>query len=249
MLESPLKFGILGPLEAQEAGQHLYIGSHKQRVVLALLLCRANRIVSTVALDDAVWGATPPRTAHKNLQVYVSALRKTIGTGGPRLLHTPPGYTLRIEPEQLDVLQFHKFVEAGRRAASAGDAVTAASLLGQAIRVWRGPVLPELASVPAIAAEAKRLWDQYLYAYEDWAETMVDLGHHVQVVEGIDRLARRYPFRERLRRCQLLALYRSGRPTEALAQFEALRQLLARELGLSPSPVLARLYESILAGT
>jgi Bacterial transcriptional activator domain/NB-ARC domain len=109
-------------------------------------------------------------------------------------------------------------------------------------------VLPDLASVPAVAAEAERLADRYLAVYEDWAEAKLAVGRHQDLVEGIDELVRRYPFRERLRQAQMLALYRSGRQAEALAGFDTMRQLLARELGLQPSPVLARLYESILSG-
>src|SRR5438045_3189763 len=107
MWEQPLEFAILGQMELRDAGRRLQPGPFKQRVVLGLLLCMANRVVSTAALSAAVWGDEPPRTAHKNLQVYVSALRKMVGAGGARLVHTPPGYTLRVEPDQLDVLRFH----------------------------------------------------------------------------------------------------------------------------------------------
>lgn len=250
------RFGILGNLEGRRAGHPLELGPAKQRIVLGLLLCRANHMVPVTALSEALWDDAPPRTADKNLQVYLSAIRRLIspGPGGfeadgaARLVRRPPGYLLQITPDQLDVLRFHELATAGRLALRSGDAVVAVGLLGRAIGLWRGPALPELVSSQAIAAEADRLYDHYLAAYEDWAETKLRLGQHADIVDAIEHVARRHPFRERLRQAQMLALYRSGRQTEALAQFDAMRQRLAADLGLDPSPVLLRLYESMLSG-
>jgi len=251
-----VQFGILGNLEGRRAGHPLELGPAKQRIVLGLLLCQANHVVSVAALGEALWDDAPPRTAHKNLQVYLSAIRRLIssGSGGfeaeaaTRLVRRPPGYLLQITPDQLDALRFHELAAAGRLAVRGGDAVVAAGLLGRAIGLWRGPALPELASSPAIAAEADRLYEHYLAVYEDWAETKLRLGQHADIVDAVEHLARRHPFRERLRQAQMLALYRSGRQAEALAQFDAMRQRLAGDLGLDPSPVMLRLYESMLTG-
>ncbi|MFY1669889.1 BTAD domain-containing putative transcriptional regulator [Plantactinospora sp. WMMB334] len=243
-----MKFRILGTLEISAAGRQLDCAASKPRTVLGLLLCRANRIVPVPVLREALWDGAPPRTAHKNLQSYVSALRALLGTGGVQVLHRPPGYLLRIEPERLDALRFTDLARQGRLAAREGRTSAAAELLGQAIRLWRGPVLPDLAPVPAIAAEAATLRERYLVAYEDWAEASLALGRHADLVDGLDELCWEHPFRERLRHAQMLALYRAGRQTEALAQFDAHRQALARELGLTPSPLLTRLHEAILTG-
>jgi DNA-binding SARP family transcriptional activator len=248
-----VKFSILGPLEISDGNQRPQRIPFKQRVVLGLLLCRANRVVPVSALMEALWEDDPPRTAHKNLQVYVSALRRMLGppagdSAAERLQYRPPGYIIRLGGDELDALRFQELVQAGRRAARAGDPATAADLLSQAMRLWRGPVLPALASIPAIAAEAEKLNEQYVSAYEDWAEAKLSLGQPVDVVETVDALVQRYPLRERLRHAQMLALYRAGRQTEALAAFDTTRQMLARELGLPPTPVLTRLYELVLAG-
>lgn len=250
-----LTFGILGPLRADEKGRPVPLGPFKQRIVLALLLCHANRIVPVSTLSDALWDGDPPRTAHKNIQVYVSALRKLLGsdrhgdrTAGVDLRFSPPGYELGVGPDQLDALRFRALARSGRAAARTGDNAGAVDLLERALRLWRGPVLADLVSVPVVAAEAERLDEQHLGTYEDWVEVKLALGQHTDLIDGIDDMARRHPFRERVRHAQMLALYRSGRQTEALAQFDAMRQLLARDLGLRPSPVLTRLYESILSG-
>lgn len=252
---SPVSFRILGALEADTGAQPLQLGPLKQRIVLGLLLCRANRIVSVDAFCDALWSGTPPRTAHKNLQVYVSALRKALRGADEHaapdlqvLVRRPPGYLIHVQADQLDLLRFEELARGGRLAARNGDSTQAAHLLGTAVGMWRGPALSDLSSVPALASEAEQLEDRYLTVFEDWCQAELALGHHAQHVDDIDELARRHPYRERLRHAQMLALYQSGRQAEALAQFDAMRQMLVRDLGMQPSPVLGRLYEAILSG-
>ncbi|MEU8185943.1 AfsR/SARP family transcriptional regulator [Micromonospora carbonacea] len=242
-----MKIKILGPLEMSAAGRQVDCDAMKPRTMLGLLLCQANRAVPLSVLREALWDDAPPRTAHKNLQSYVSTLRALLTDSVP-LVHRPPGYLLRVGPEELDALRFVDLARQGRLAARNGHPETAADLLGQAIRLWRGPVLPDLVSVPAIAAGATQLRERYLVAYEDWAEASLALGRHADLIDGLDELCWEHPFRERLRHAQMLALYRAGRQTEALAQYDTIRQALARELGLTPGPLLTRLHEAILAG-
>ncbi|MCU7730692.1 NB-ARC domain-containing protein [Actinoplanes sp. KI2] len=252
--EHELRYGILGSLEVLGNGRPIAISARKQRIVLAMLLCRANTTVPVGALREALWDDEPPRTAQKNIQVYVSGLRGLLGQrsdgarGDRPLRHNLPGYSIQVEPDQLDTLRQQQLVRAGRQAMRDGAWQRAADTLGQAVRLWRGPILPDLVSVPGVAAEADRLLARHLSVLEDWAEANLALGRHGEIVDELDQPSRQQPFRERLRRAQLLALYRSGRHTEAFAQYESMRQQLSRELGLAPSPVLAGLYESMLRG-
>lgn len=254
---SPL-FRVLGPLEVRSESARLPLGPLKQRIVLALLLCRANRVVSVDALCEALWSGAPPRTARKNLQVYVSMIRKSLHqmpgvgvsdgdgeTGGP-VERRSPGYLIHVSPGQLDLLAFEEKARRGRLAVRSGDMTHAGHLLGEAVAMWRGPALSDLVQVSALADEAGQLQERYLTVYEDWCQAELALGHHAQHVDDIDELARRHPYRERLRHSQMLALYQSGRQAEALAQFEAMRQGLAGTFGMQPSPVLGRLYEAML---
>jgi DNA-binding SARP family transcriptional activator len=243
----PFSFAILGPLEVYDGDRRVRLGPFKQRVVLGLLLCRANRVVPVDALVEALWDGAPPRSGRKNIQVHVSALRGLLGDGdGPH--RCPPGYRVRVGSDGLDALRMAELARTGRQAKARGDLDAAADLLGRAVRLWRGPALPELVTCEAIAAEADQLAERYLAVYEDWAETALALGWHADVVDGIDELVRDHPFRERLRHAHLLALHRCGRTSEALARFDELRQTLARELGLPPSPVLDRLHRAMLTG-
>ncbi|WP_405828841.1 MULTISPECIES: BTAD domain-containing putative transcriptional regulator [unclassified Streptomyces] len=243
-----LRFSVLGPLTVHRDGRVLPLGPLKQRVVLAALLASANSPVSVDALTDAVWQEEPPRTARKNLQVYVSALRTLLGDDDgdrPRLTHTGGGYVLRVAEDELDLLRFRSLV----RAAEGQGPRPAARLLRQALDLWQGPPLgDDLRQSPRLAEEAERLELRHLTAYESWAEAELELGGAPEVVEGLSDLVERHPLRERLRSAWMCALSGSGRQAEALAAYDDYRQLLARELGLEPGGAMAARYRTILAG-
>jgi DNA-binding SARP family transcriptional activator len=242
-----LHFGVLGPLEVRSGASPVTVGPLKQRVALAVLLCNPNKVVSIGELSDAIWGVDTPRTAHKNLQVYISLLRGILfpGDGARRLVYRFPGYQIQVSPAELDLLSYEELARSGRLAARQGHVRKAASILHDALRLWRG--MP-LADLPGLEAEATRLDAHRVGVYEDWAEAELELGNYPLILGEIEEIVRRHPMRERLRRVQLLALSRSGRHVEALAEYDSLRVSLSREFGLEPSDSLQRLYQMILAG-
>ena len=243
-----IRFAILGPLAVESAGHPLPLGPLKQRLVLALLLCQAGSPVSVDLLTEAVWQDEPPRTARKNLQVYMSALRKLLGGAGQaQLVCHSAGYLLRVGAGELDALRFRSLARDGRAAAARGEPALAARLLRQALDLWRGVPLAELRRSGPLLAAARRLDADRVGVYEDWAEAELRLGNARVVAESIGGVVDREPLRERLQAARMSALHQSGRRAEALAAYEELRQHLARELGLAPSPQLAALYRSILA--
>ncbi|MGW4383231.1 BTAD domain-containing putative transcriptional regulator [Kitasatospora sp. NPDC004531] len=240
-----LRFRLLGPLGAETDRGPLALGSLKQRAVLAALLGHPNALLSTGLLTEAVWEDEPPRSARKNLQVYVSGLRAALGA--ERLLHRPGGYELHVAEGELDVLRFDALVRSGREAAARREDRQAARLLGEALRLWQGPPLPELRHSAPLRAIAERLTGRYLGAVEDWAEVELRLGHAGPVAHALADLADRHPLRERLQAVHLLALHGAGRRAEALAAFAQLRRQLSRELGLSPGPELEACHRELLA--
>ncbi|MFE9699563.1 BTAD domain-containing putative transcriptional regulator [Streptomyces sp. NPDC006270] len=243
-------FSLLGPLTARLDGRELPLGPRKQRLVLATLLARPNTPVPVDVLTDAVWPDDPPRTARKNLQVYVSAARALLGPagdGGPgRVVHGCGGYLLRIAEGELDTLRFGSLARAGRAAAERGDLPGAARRLREALDLWEGPPLNDLRDSAGVAEEAGRLEARCLTVYEDWAEAEIELGRAAVAVDGLRDLVERHPLRERLRAAWMNSLHQSGRQAEALAVYDDYRQLMARELGLEPSPAMTALYRSML---
>jgi DNA-binding SARP family transcriptional activator len=243
-----LEFGILGPLEVRASGTLVHVGGPRQRALLALLLCHANQVVSRDELIEELLAGHPAKSAQRMLRVQISRLREALtrGDGSPRLLARPPGYVLRVEPGELDLEVFEQRVATGRDALARGDPGQAAALLGEAESLWRGRPLVDLEFEPFARFEIQRLQALRLAAAEDRIEAELELGHHGVVCPELERLVAEHPLRERLRGQLMLALYRSGRQSEALETHRAARSLLVEELAVEPGPGLRRVHEQVL---
>ena len=239
---------MLGPLEVRSGGAPLPLGGPKQRALLALLLLHANEVVSRDRLIDGVWGESPPSTIGAVLNVYLSKLRKLLAANGlgAALVTQPHGYMLRIEPERLDLHRFEELAREGREALAAENTEQGAARLEEALALWRGPPLADLAYAPFAASRIARLVELRLSALEDRIEAELTLGRHFEVVPELTALVAEYPLCERLRVLLMVALYRTGRQSEALQAYREARRLLAEELGIDPGPELQRLEKAIL---
>jgi DNA-binding SARP family transcriptional activator len=242
-----MEFLLLGPVEVRDGERLLPIGGAKQRALLADLLLHTGDVVSTDRLIDDLWGSEPPPTAPKMVQVFVSRLRATLeGDGAGRVLVTaPPGYLMRVESEQLDLRRFETLVAAGR-AALVIDPGRAASDLREALALWRGAPLANVAGEPFAQLAIPRLEEMQLLATEDRVDADLALGRHGEVVGELRDLVAQNPLRERLRAQLMLALYRSGRQAEALETYRDTRVTLIDELGIEPGPDLQRLEAAVL---
>jgi DNA-binding SARP family transcriptional activator len=239
-----MEFRILGPLEVAEGGVPVALGAPKQRALLAVLLLHTNEVVSAERLVDELWGEAPPARAAKLVQHYVSGLRKVLPTGV--LLTRAPGYLLRVEPGQLDLIEFERLLEEAKRGAAEGEIARAADLYRHALSLWRGPALGDAALESHAAREAARLDDLRLAALVERMGLELELGRHADLAGELETLVERYPYQERLRGQLMLALYRSGRQAEALEAYHGTRRTLMDELGLEPSHELQRLERAIL---
>jgi tetratricopeptide (TPR) repeat protein len=81
---------------------------------------------------------------------------------------------------------------------------------------------------------------------EERAESWLALGDHRRAVAELESMAEAHPLRERCWELLLLALYRSGRQSEAVRRFQEVRSLLVEELGIEPGPALRALEVDIL---
>ena len=238
-----VQFRVLGPLEVDAGDGPIPLGGPKQRAVLAGLLVRANQVVPTDTLIDDVWGDEPPDQARNTLQTYVSNLRKMLGDD--RLQGRPPGYLLRLDTIELDATLFDSLVRDAKKTMSVDPSVAVATL-DDALALWRGPALADLADRPSLLAEAARLDEIRLEAQEDRIRGLLAGGHDARAVGELETLVAAQPLREGLWELLMLALYRDGRQAEALNAFQRAREILADQLGIDPSPELAQLHERIL---
>src|SRR5215207_251793 len=239
-----MQFRILGPLEVAELERIVPLGGAKQRAVLAVLLLHRREVVSTDRLIDALWGGRPPATALKTVQGYVSHLRKALGAD--LLLTQGRGYLLAAKPDQVDADRFEALTNEVHRALEAGKASRASELLGDALALWRGPPLADFAYESFAQAEIGRLEEVRLTALEDRIDADLALGGHAQLVGELEALCGEHPNRERLQRQLVLALYRSGRQSDALESYRKVKRRLVEELGLEPGPELQQLERAIL---
>jgi YVTN family beta-propeller protein len=238
-----VEFALLGPLEVRVEGHPVGLGGPRQRAVLALLLLHANEVVSRDRLIEGLWGEQPPASAGRSLDSYVSRLRRLLGA--ERIERRAPGYVIHVHPDELDVQRFETLLDHGRAALAAGDPAPASDLLHEALALWRGPALADLLYEPFAGEESARLEERRLLALETRVDADLESGRSTDLDE-LERLVGEKPYRERLVGQLMLALYRAGRQSDALAAYRAARQRLADELGLEPSPHLRELERKIL---
>jgi DNA-binding SARP family transcriptional activator len=239
-----MRIRILGPFHLDDGGRQITIGGVRQRAVLADLLLHANEVVPSEQLLIDLWGEDSPPSAANALQAAISRLRRMLPLG--RLITMGPGYELRIFPAELDATQFEQLIFEGRDVLADGAAAEAVQLLDQAMTLWRGPPLADFRYEPFAQAEIARLEELQLACLEERNEAHLALGSAGALTAELGRMVADHPLRERLRGQLMLALYRSGRQTEALEAYREFRRTLMEELGLEPSSALRELEAAIL---
>ena len=225
-------FGVLGPLRVTRAGVPLSLGGRQQRAVLARLLLADDAGLTVDQLADALWAAAVPAGAAGTIQTYVFHLRRTLepnrdrGRPGQVVITDQGRYRLAISPGALDSAAFEQRVERGERLLADGALAEAVSELDQARALWRGDVLADLADYDFVAPVATRLADRRKAAVQAKIDAELALGRHTSVLGQLNELVAKDPLNERLHGQRIVALYRCGRPSEALAAYDQLRHQL-----------------------
>jgi DNA-binding SARP family transcriptional activator len=240
-----LEFRILGPLEVVGDGSPVRLGGPKQRATLAILLLRANRVVPIERLADELYAGAPPVTAVTQVQRQISELRKALGDAHG-IETRAPGYVIRVFPGQLDLSRFERQTEEAGHALAAGHARKAADLLSDALALWRGAPLADLAYESFAQAALGRLEEIRLVALEQRIEAELALGRHAELIAELAALVAEHPLRESLCARLMVALYRSGRQTESLEVYRRTRDGLVERFGIAPTPALRDLERAIL---
>jgi predicted ATPase/DNA-binding SARP family transcriptional activator len=240
-----LRIGILGLLDVRDAaGRAIEVRGSRLRTLLIRLAIDAGRTVTTGRLVGDVWEDDPPAAAPNALQALVSRLR---GAGGPAMIESRPGgYRLLADPGDVDAVAFERLVSAGRTAIADTDPERGAATLREALSLWRGPALADVADAGFAAAPIARLEELRAAATEDRVEAELALGQAAGLVPELEEFVTAHPLRERARGQLMRALCASGRQAEALTVYEETRRILATSLGVDPSPWLSDLHLAVL---
>src|SRR5581483_6398016 len=238
-----MEFRLLGPIEITRDGRTIPLRGAKQRALLAMLVLHANEAVSRDTLLEELWPGRPD--AGHSLDIQVSRLRKALAPAAP-LVTRAGGYALELEPDAIDVHRFERLLADGRDANAAGKHAEASATLDEALSLWRGPALADVAYESFARTEVERLEELRLAAVEERCDARLALGRHQALVPELEELVAKHPLRELLRGQLMLALYRSGRQPEALSAYAEGRRRLVEELGLEPGPALRQLEQAIL---
>lgn len=245
-----MRVRVLGDLEVVVAGGVVDLGGPKPRALLAQLVVAEGRPVPVEQLIDQMWGESPPERVVASLQSYVARLRRALERDrdpqrpGQRLRTHAGAYSLDVAADEVDARRFVALVRDGR-ACAATDPDRAVQLFDEALALWHGNAYSALPG-PALEAEATRLDEMRLAALTQLWELRLRRGEHAEAVAELEPLTRLYPLREQLWGLLALALYRTARQGDALAALRRVRENLAEELGVDPTPELRRLEEAIL---
>ena len=245
------EFGLLGPLRITLDARRIAVPSAKERALIAVLIIDVERPVSITQLIDAIWGDDPPESARKSVHTYVWRLRRSLGVepgNAERIAARPSGYQLRAGPEDIDVTRFGRLLDEGKRAAALGDQAATSAKLRAALALWRGDPLQDVTLHGSYQFERDRLTELRVTAIELLMDAELACGRPERAVGELQALVNQHPLRERPVGQLMRALFRLGRQSEALVAFHRLRERLADELGIDPSPALLQLYDSVLKG-
>ena len=249
-----LDFRILGPLEVTSGARRVPVAAGKQRVLLATLLLSANRTVPVEELAERLWGGRQPRAPRGALHTYVTRLRQTLdpaaasadrGGEGP-IRTSAAGYGIEVPATGLDLIRFRALVGAARRAGEHGDLAAESAGLTRALALWRGPILPDVRSDSLHRDVVPSLVEEHLRTLERRHEVDLALGRHDRLVGELRALTGKHPFHERFWGQLMVALYRCGRPAEALEAYGEMTASLRRRLGVCPGPEVRDLHLAIL---
>lgn len=243
-----MRFQLLGPLSITDGTDTVVLQPSKPTILLASLLLHANSVVSADYLQRTMWGEEQPATSRAALQTCVLRLRRLFtkhGVTETPIEAVPGGYRITAGPRHLDLIGFREEV---RRAAETADPESELHLLKGALSLWEGSVLANVRSEVLHRDEVPRLVEERLRTLERACDLKLRLGRCGEALVELWSASRAHPGHERFREQLIEALYRTGRQTEALAEYRLVKDYLHDELGVDPSPALRRLELAILRG-
>ncbi|WP_211770392.1 AfsR/SARP family transcriptional regulator [Kutzneria sp. CA-103260] len=242
-----LRIGLLGPVRAWRGGAEVAVGPPRQQALLAVLATNANQVISRAELIDAIWGTEPPASAVGSVHTYVAGLRRALEPARKTfqvLVSAGSGYSLRVEPDDVDAERFARHRQAARQL-SGNDPDAALAELDRALALWSGTPLGSIGG-PFADVERHRLAELRLDVVEERADLLLTLGRPAEVVSELKTVLDDHPLRESSRALLIRALHQHGRTGEAKSVYQAGARLLDDRLGVQPGPALRSVYDTLL---
>jgi SARP family transcriptional regulator, regulator of embCAB operon len=246
-----MDFRVLGPLEVWAGGIRYKVLGNGRRAVLGALLVRPGRTVPLDQLIEELWGPHPPRRAENAVYAHINRLRLALDQWAPdrhgrgRLVNTGSGYSLHLEPEELDANRFNRLLAQARSVERAAP-LRAEEIYRKALALWRGPAFGGTAAGPACGAAAAHLDELRLTTQERLFDVGLNAGLHRDILAELEETVATQPLRERFCAQLMVCLYRCERQAEALEVYQRTRERLADELAIDPSPLLQQHMQAIL---
>ena len=250
------EINVLGTLEVSINGTSVVPTASKPRQLLAMLAMNTGQLVTSSTLREELWSVNAPRSATGTLHTYVLNIRNLIREALPAgqedlvreiLVTKNTGYVLQLDPDAVDAVRYNRLAAAGRAASAAGHHARAEKLLSEALTLWQGPVLVDVATGPQLEIETMQLTERRLADLALRIDAELYLGRHHQVLGELAALCARHPYMENFRAQFMVALYRSGRPGQALEVYHQMWATIREHLGVEPSHRLRQLHRAILA--
>jgi DNA-binding SARP family transcriptional activator/tetratricopeptide (TPR) repeat protein len=244
-----MRFALLGPLTvADNSGQPVAPGGPRLRILLAALLLRAGNPVPVGELAEMVWDGSPPDGAVTTLRSYIRRLRRALDDDASRIVALDPGYMIRAERPELDVLEFEALCRDTRAALRVGEWADASAAAVRGLGLWRAAPLLDVASETLRREFVPRLERLRLQVLEDRFDAGLRLGHHAELVPQLQETTAQHPLQERFHAQLMLAMARAGQRAQALRAYQEARRALVDQLGIEPGPELRDIHRQILAG-
>jgi DNA-binding SARP family transcriptional activator/tRNA A-37 threonylcarbamoyl transferase component Bud32 len=239
--------GVLGPIRVVVGNDDVTPTGTRQRRALVALVVAGPQGASGDRLAEIVWDDHDrPLDYSAHLRTVINRLRRQLRAGAGEsdpVVTRPGGYALASDRVDVDAWLFTSLVEA---AADVLDPVRRSDLLDEALELWRGEAFDEVGGLTQLAPSIAALGDVRLTAEEDRVDALLEQGRPDRALARVQSMLDDHPYRERLRRAQVLALYRLGRQTDALRALRQHRERMVDELGVSPSPDLDEMEQLVL---
>jgi predicted ATPase/DNA-binding SARP family transcriptional activator len=235
----PVEVALLGTVELRLDGRPVPLPGAPQRVVLARLALAVGRVVPVADLVDTLW-EQPPDNAVGNLHSYVSRLRRR--TGPDVVCRAPAGYRLDLPAEAVDTVRVERLAATARTQ----PAADAAETLTEALRVWRGAPLSDVADRLAFGPDVARLVEWRHQLREQCFEAWLAAGQAARILPELEEAAAAEPLREAPQLLLMRALHLTGRTAQALTVGRAYRERVVDGHGVDPGPALDELQRRLL---